>query len=175
MDAKRMLLTSALHNVSKCVRRYIEEGYDNNHLANAGKYISAMVAAAAKLKYAVEPTPLWMVIVVITSTGATFYQLFWDFVKDWGLLDLSSKNLFLRDDLILKNKCVYFVSIVGGLNFVLRLAWIQSVMRLTMGQAEHRLMDFLLASLEIVRRGHWNFYRSVITLATCTCMRALLE
>ncbi|THU64149.1 hypothetical protein C4D60_Mb01t23440 [Musa balbisiana] len=145
-----------------------------------------MVAAAAKLKYAVEPTPLWMVIVVITSTGATFYQLFWDFVKDWGLLDLSSKNLFLRDDLILKNKCVYYVSIVGvasvfsllvqpcpkcstltrlrcvqGLNFVLRLAWIQSVMRLTMGQAEHRLMDFLLASLEIIRRGHWNFYRSV--------------
>lgn len=141
----------------QCVRRYIEEGYDVNHLANAGKYVSAMVAAAAKLKYAVEPTPLWMVIVVITSTGATFYQLFWDFVKDWGLLDLSSKNLFLRDDLILKNKCVYYVSI--GLNFVLRLAWIQSVMRLTMGQAEHRLMDFLLASLEIIRRGHWNFYR----------------
>ncbi|CAL9082351.1 unnamed protein product [Musa acuminata var. zebrina] len=141
----------------QCVRRYIEEGYDVNHLANAGKYVSAMVAAAAKLKYAVEPTPLWMVIVVITSTGATIYQLFWDFVKDWGLLDLSSKNLFLRDDLILKNKCVYYVSIV--LNFVLRLAWIQSVMRLTMGQAEHRLMDFLLASLEIIRRGHWNFYR----------------
>ncbi|RZS27944.1 hypothetical protein BHM03_00061498 [Ensete ventricosum] len=100
----------------KCVRRYIEEGHDVNHLANAGKYISAMVAAAARLKYAVEATPLWFAIVIFTSTGATFYQLFWDFVKDWGLLDLSSKNLLLRDDLVLKNKCVYYASMVGGPN-----------------------------------------------------------
>ncbi|CAL9057263.1 phosphate transporter PHO1-2-like isoform X2 [Musa acuminata AAA Group] len=141
----------------QCVRRYIEEGHDVNHLANAGKYISAMVAAAARLKYAVEATPLWFAIVIVTSTGATFYQLFWDFVKDWGLLDLSSKNLLLRDDLILKNKCVYYASM--GLNSVLRLAWIGSVMPLSLGQVEHRLLDFLLASLEIVRRGHWNFYR----------------
>ncbi|KAJ8485045.1 hypothetical protein OPV22_017530 [Ensete ventricosum] len=141
----------------QCVRRYIEEGHDVNHLANAGKYISAMVAAAARLKYAVEATPLWFAIVIFTSTGATFYQLFWDFVKDWGLLDLSSKNLLLRDDLVLKNKCVYYASM--GLNSVLRLAWIGSVMPLSLGLVEHRLLDFLLASLEIVRRGHWNFYR----------------
>lgn len=104
--------------VSKCVRRYIEEGHDVNHLANAGKYISAMVAAAARLKYAVEATPLWFAIVIVTSTGATFYQLFWDFVKDWGLLDLSSKNLLLRDDLILKNKCVYYASMVGEISTI---------------------------------------------------------
>ncbi|URE12448.1 EXS family [Musa troglodytarum] len=141
----------------QCVRRYMEEGHDVNHLANAGKYISAMVAAAARLKYAVEGTPPWFAIVIVTSTGATFYQLFWDFVKDWGLLDPSSKNLLLRDDLILKNKCVYYASM--GLNSVLRLAWIGSVMPLSLGQVEHRSLDFLLASLEIVRRGHWNFYR----------------
>ncbi|WOK95395.1 phosphate transporter PHO1-2-like [Canna indica] len=141
----------------QCVRRYIEEGYDKNHLANAGKYISAMVAAAARWKYAVEPTPLWLGVVILTSTGATFYQLFWDYVKDWGLLKLHSSNPFLRDDLILKNKTTYYVSI--GLNFVLRLAWIESVMRLNLGQVENRLVDFLLASVEIIRRGHWNFYR----------------
>ncbi|WOL19299.1 phosphate transporter PHO1-2-like isoform X2 [Canna indica] len=141
----------------QCLRRYFEEGYDSNHLWNAGKYVSAMVAAAARGKYAVDPTPRWLAIVVVTSTGATFYQLFWDFVMDWGLLDLRSENLFLRDQLILKNKCIYYFSIV--LNFVLRLAWIESVMRFGTGQVQFRLLEFSLASLEVVRRGHWNFYR----------------
>ncbi|XP_008813337.2 phosphate transporter PHO1-2-like [Phoenix dactylifera] len=141
----------------QCARRYIEEGYDANHLANAGKYVSAMLAAAARWKYAVEPTPLWLAAVIIFSTAATLYQLYWDFVKDWGLLDPNSRNPWLRDELILKNKCIYYVSI--ALNFLLRLAWIENVMRLNLGQVENRLVDFLLASVEIIRRGHWNFYR----------------
>ncbi|XP_073011555.1 phosphate transporter PHO1-2 [Typha latifolia] len=141
----------------QCVRRYIEEGYDNKHLANAGKYVSAMLAAAVRWKYAAEPTTLWLAAVIISSTAATFYQLYWDFVQDWGLMDLRSKNPWLRDELILKNKSIYYVSM--GLNFALRLAWVESVMRLNLGQVEHRLVDFLLASLEIIRRGHWNFYR----------------
>jgi xenotropic and polytropic retrovirus receptor 1 len=45
------------------------------------------------------------------------------------------------------------------LNLGLRLAWTESVMNLHMTTAESRLLDFSLASLEIVRRGHWNFYR----------------
>lgn len=27
------------------------------------------------------------------------------------------------------------------------------------GAVESRLLEFLLASLEVIRRGHWNFYR----------------
>lgn len=42
---------------------------------------------------------------------------------------------------------------------MLRLAWIESVMRVDLGPVEHRLVDFTLASLEIIRRGHWNYYR----------------
>ncbi|KAG1361513.1 phosphate transporter PHO1-2 [Cocos nucifera] len=141
----------------QCARRYIEEGYDANHLANAGKYVSAMLAAAARWKYAAEPTPLWLAVVIFSSTAATFYQLYWDFVMDWGLLDPNSQNAWLRDELVLKNKCIYYASI--ALNFVLRIAWVESVMRLNLGQLENRLVDFLLASAEIIRRGHWNFYR----------------
>lgn len=92
----------------------MEEGYDLNHMANAGKYISAMIAAAARMKYAITPTPLWLAAVVITSTLATFYQLYWDFVKDWGFFTPGSKNAFLRDDLVLKNKSIYYVSIVSA-------------------------------------------------------------
>ncbi|KAG2654837.1 phosphate transporter PHO1-2-like isoform X2 [Panicum virgatum] len=141
----------------QCLRRYLEEGHDINQLANAGKYVSAMVAAAVRFKYAATPTPLWMWMVVISSSGATIYQLYWDFVMDWGFLNPKSKNLWLRDQLILKKKSIYYVSMM--LNLALRLAWAQSVMKLHLGRVESRLLDFSLASLEIIRRGHWNFYR----------------
>ncbi|KAF7091933.1 hypothetical protein CFC21_094474 [Triticum aestivum] len=140
----------------QCLRRYIEE-HDINQLANAGKYVSAMVAAAVRFKYNVTPTPFWMWMVLISSSGATVYQLYWDFVKDWGFFTPKSKNLWLRDDLILKNKFTYYISMM--LNLVLRLAWAQSVMKIRINKNETRLLDFSLASLEIIRRGHWNFYR----------------
>ncbi|KAI4982961.1 hypothetical protein ZWY2020_023453 [Hordeum vulgare] len=140
----------------QCLRRYIEE-HDVNQLANAGKYVSAMVAAAVRFKYNVTPTPFWMWMVLISSSGATVYQLYWDFVKDWGFFTPKSKNLWLRDDLILKNKFTYYVSMM--LNLVLRLAWTESVMKIRVSKNETRLLDFSLASMEIIRRGHWNFYR----------------
>ena len=84
-----------------------------NHLANAGKYMSAMLAAAIRWKYAVAPTPSLLASVIISSAMATVYQLYWDFVKDWGLFKLTSKNLLLRDELILRNKSIYYVSMVS--------------------------------------------------------------
>ncbi|CAL5413612.1 unnamed protein product [Camellia sinensis] len=140
----------------QCARRWFDE-CDPNQLANLGKYVSAMVAAGARLTYARQPTNLWLVIVLITSLVATVYQLYWDFVKDWGLFNPNSTNPWLRDDLILKNKSIYYVSI--ALNFVLRVAWVETVMRFNVGVLESRLLEFFLASLEVIRRGHWNFYR----------------
>ena len=78
-----------------------------------GKYVSAMAAAGARLtleKNNDKPRYLWFAI--LTSVVATLYQLYWDFVKDWGLLNYNSKNLWLRDDLILKKKCIYYISMV---------------------------------------------------------------
>jgi hypothetical protein len=141
----------------QCARRWFDE-CDPTHLANMGKYVSAMVAAGARLTYATQRNNLWFSIVLITSVVATVYQLYWDFVKDWGLLKPKSKNLWLRDDLVLKNKSIYYCSI--ALNVVLRVAWVETVIRFhRIGVAESRLIDFLLASLEVIRRGHWNFYR----------------
>lgn len=71
-----------------------------------------MIAAAVRFKYAATLTPFWWWMVVISSTGATIYQLYWDFVKDWGFLTPKSKNFWLRDQLILKNKWIYYVSMV---------------------------------------------------------------
>ncbi|KAK6929743.1 SPX domain [Dillenia turbinata] len=140
----------------QCARRWFDEG-DVNHLANLGKYVSAMVAAGARLTLIRQPTTFWMLVAVATSVIATVYQLYWDFVKDWGFFNPKSKNPFLRDDLILKNKSIYYVSIV--LNLVLRVAWVEAVIKFNVPTIESRLLDFFMASLEVIRRGHWNFYR----------------
>ncbi|XP_057531387.1 phosphate transporter PHO1 isoform X1 [Amaranthus tricolor] len=143
----------------QCARRWLEES-DVKQLANLGKYVSAMVAAGARLTFAQqqEPTILCTTLVVVTSAVATIYQLYWDFVQDWGFFNPTSKNPWLRDDLVLKNKCIYYISIV--LNLVLRIAWVESVMRfIKVGNIEAKFLDFTLASLEVIRRGHWNYYR----------------
>ncbi|KAB1219297.1 Phosphate transporter PHO1 [Morella rubra] len=142
----------------QCARRWFDE-CDVNHLANMGKYVSAMVAAGARLTYnRQQDDHLWFAIVVVTSAVATIYQLYWDFVKDWGFLNRHSKNFLLRDNLILKNKSIYYVSI--GLNVVLRVAWLQTVFPFKgRSDIEKRMLEFFLASLEVIRRGHWNFYR----------------
>ncbi|CAM8896194.1 unnamed protein product [Rhodiola kirilowii] len=140
----------------QCGRRWVDE-HDPNHLANMGKYVSAMVAAGARITYSTNPSTAWLIIVLVTSLTATVYQLYWDFVKDWGVLNPKSSNLWLRDELILKNKSIYYVSI--ALNVVLRVAWVETVLNFRVGLVESRLLEFLLASLEVIRRGHWNFYR----------------
>ncbi|KAG6395222.1 hypothetical protein SASPL_145863 [Salvia splendens] len=140
----------------RCARRWFDES-NVDHLANLGKYVSAMVAAGARLTYARQPTQAWMLVVLVTSVVATLYQLYWDFVKDWGLLNAKSKNPWLRDDLLLKKRSIYYASI--GLNCVLRVAWVEAVMKYNPGVLESRLIAFLLASLEVIRRGHWNYYR----------------
>lgn len=140
----------------QCARRWFEEG-DIDNIANLGKYVSAMIAAGARLTYERQRTIGWLALVVITSTIATIYQLYWDFVKDWGLLKPRSRNPWLRDELILKHKIIYFFAM--ALNLVLRFAWLQSVLFPSIEAVDQSVTLFFLASLEVIRRGHWNFYR----------------
>ncbi|RRT45281.1 hypothetical protein B296_00042936 [Ensete ventricosum] len=141
---------------SQCARRWFDEG-ETSHLVNLGKYVSAMLAAGAKVAYEKEKTMGWLSLVVVVSSAATVYQLYWDFVKDWGLLQFNSNNPWLRNELILRRKFVYYLSM--GLNLVLRLAWLQTVLHYNFGSLDYRVTSFFLAALEVIRRGHWNFYR----------------
>ena len=54
---------------------------------------------------------------------------------------------------------VYFWYFVQAVNLVLRVAWIETIVRFRVNHVQSHLLDFLLASLEVIRRGHWNFYR----------------
>jgi len=49
----------------------------------------------------------------LASIVATIYALYWDLCVDWGLLNRHSKNKWLRDKLIARNKSVYFIAIVS--------------------------------------------------------------
>lgn len=71
-----------------------------------------MLAAGAKVAYEKERNIGWLCLVVIMSTFATVYQLYWDFVKDWGLLQMNSKNPLLRNELMLRRKIIYYISMV---------------------------------------------------------------
>ncbi|XP_042468430.1 phosphate transporter PHO1-3-like [Zingiber officinale] len=140
----------------QCARRWFDEG-ETSHLVNLGKYVSAMLAAGAKVAYEKENNIGWLLLVVVVSSAATVYQLYWDFVKDWGLLQLDSKNPWLRSELILRRKYVYYISM--GLNLVMRLAWLQTVLHYNFGNVDYRVTSFFLAAIEVIRRGQWNFYR----------------
>ncbi|XP_024383229.1 phosphate transporter PHO1-3 [Physcomitrium patens] len=140
----------------QCFRRWAEEK-DFVHLANAGKYLSAMVAVALKITYSKNSSVGLLVTFFIASTIATIYQVYWDTFVDWGLLRRDSKNRWLRDELLLKRKWIYFASM--ALNVFLRMAWLQSMTHFTFGSLDSSVMNFLFAALEILRRGHWNFYR----------------
>ncbi|OMP02255.1 hypothetical protein COLO4_11240 [Corchorus olitorius] len=140
----------------QCARRWFDEG-QTNHLVNLGKYVSAMLAAGAKVAYEKERSIGWLCLVVVMSSAATVYQLYWDFVKDWGLLQLNSNNPWLRNELMLRRKFIYYLSMV--LNLVLRLAWLQTVLHSSFEHVDYRVTGLFLAALEVVRRGLWNFYR----------------
>lgn len=65
------------------------------------------------MAYEKEKSFGWLCLVVVMSTAATVYQLYWDFVKDWGLLQFNSKNPWLRDELMLRRKFIYYFSLVS--------------------------------------------------------------
>ncbi|KAH9607051.1 hypothetical protein KSS87_013826 [Heliosperma pusillum] len=140
----------------QCARRWFDEG-EVNHLVNLGKYVSAMLAAGAKLAYDKEKSTGYLCLVVALSSAATVYQLYWDYVKDWGLLQTNSRNPWLRNELMLQKKFIYYISMV--LNLVLRLAWLQTVLHPSFGNVDYRVIGLFLAALEVIRRGQWNFYR----------------
>ncbi|XP_058183031.1 phosphate transporter PHO1 homolog 1 [Rhododendron vialii] len=140
----------------QCARRWFDEG-QTSHLVNLGKYVSAMLAAGAKLAYEKESSIGWLCVVVAMSSAATVYQLYWDFVNDWGLLQFNSRNPWLRNELMLRRKFIYYCSMV--LNLILRLAWLQTVLHSSFSCLDDRVTRLFLAALEVIRRGQWNFYR----------------
>ncbi|KAJ6318004.1 hypothetical protein OIU76_013531 [Salix suchowensis] len=68
-----------------------------------------------------------------------------------------SKNRWLRDKLLVPYKSVYFGAMV--MNVLLRFAWLQTVLDFRFSSLHEQTLIAIVASLEIIRRGIWNFFR----------------
>ncbi|OMO79339.1 hypothetical protein CCACVL1_13742 [Corchorus capsularis] len=143
----------------QCLRRLFEEK-DASQGLNALKYFSTIAALALRTIYQfqTQKTITWLVLAAASSSVATIYNTYWDIVIDWGLLRRDAANPWLRDKLIVPHKAVYFVAMV--LNCILRLAWMQQVLGIQSVPFLHNTaLIAVVASLEIIRRGIWNFFR----------------
>ncbi|XP_068636668.1 phosphate transporter PHO1 homolog 3 [Aristolochia californica] len=140
----------------QCLRRMVEEK-DRMQGYNGLKYFSTIVAVLMRTAYDLNRGLGWKVLAAVTSAIAALVSTYWDLVLDWGLLQRGSKNRWLRDKLLIPHKSVYFTAIV--LNILLRFAWLQSVLNFDVSFLHRKALVAIVASLEIIRRGIWNFFR----------------
>ncbi|CAI9785253.1 unnamed protein product [Fraxinus pennsylvanica] len=140
----------------QCLRRLYKEK-DAKQGFNGLKYFSTILAVSTRTAYTLNRGVVWKYIAWIASAVATIFGTYWDIVIDWGLLRCNSKNYLLREKLLIPHKSVYFVAMV--LNVFLRLAWMQTVMSVTIFSLNGQTLIATVAALEIIRRGIWNFFR----------------
>ncbi|XP_042004851.1 phosphate transporter PHO1 homolog 9-like [Salvia splendens] len=141
----------------QCLRRFYDEKEKKQGL-NALKYLSTIMALAMRTMYDYKKGAFWRIMAASTSGVTTIYSTYWDIVHDWGLLQRNTRNPWLREELLISNKAVYYGAIV--VNMILRLVWMQSVLDFNETEFLHRrAVVALVACLEILRRGIWNFFR----------------
>ncbi|KAG6758036.1 hypothetical protein POTOM_038369 [Populus tomentosa] len=140
----------------QCLRRLFEEK-DPMQGYNGLKYFLTIVAVCLRTAYSINKGDGWRAIAWVFSSVAAIIGTYWDLVFDWGLLQRHSKNRWLRDKLLVPHKSVYFGAMV--LNILLRFAWLETVLNFRLTSLNKETMITLVASLEIIRRGIWNFFR----------------
>ena len=167
------------------MRRFFEEK-DAIQGWNSLKYFAIVVSFATRTAYGKNNSNEWYIIAWVTSIVAGIVATYWDIVFDWGLLNRKSTNPWLRDKLIVPYKSVYFAAIVSlqyhtlinhflwcsdklirisfvceqqALDVLLRFSWIQIVLDLEVPFLHEQSMIAVIAILEIIRRGVWNFFR----------------
>ncbi|KAJ0558142.1 hypothetical protein HanOQP8_Chr07g0260641 [Helianthus annuus] len=141
----------------QCLRRLLD-GEDSSQAVNGLKYLSTIAAVIARTFYAQKKGLTLKLVAAFTSVVATVYNTYWDLVCDWGLLRRNSENPWLRDKLLLPHRWLYFLAML--VNVILRLAWMQTVFDFHEAPFLHRTaLIALISSLEIIRRGIWNFFR----------------
>ncbi|GLU00070.1 hypothetical protein SLE2022_174640 [Rubroshorea leprosula] len=141
----------------QCLRRLYEEK-DPLQGYNGLKYLVTILAVCFRtVGYTLNKGLTWKVLAWIFSVIAAVVGTYWDLIYDWGLLQLHSKNKWLRDKLLLPQKKIYFIAM--ALNVLLRFAWLQTVLGFTLFSLHTQTMITLVACLEIIRRGIWNFFR----------------
>ncbi|KAK6921992.1 EXS, C-terminal [Dillenia turbinata] len=140
----------------QCLRRLFEEK-DPIHGYNGLKYFLTIVAVVIRTSFELKKGISWKVFAFLSSAIATIMNTYWDIVMDWGLLQRHSKNIGLRDKLVVSHRSVYFAAMF--MNVILRIAWLQLVLILDVSTFHGKAMSMIFPCLEILRRGIWSFFR----------------
>ncbi|KAI3934654.1 hypothetical protein MKX01_012194 [Papaver californicum] len=140
----------------QCLRRWVEEK-DVSQAHNGLKYLLTIIAVLMRTAFDLKKGTSWRALAIVSSAIAAIMSTYWDIVKDWGLLQRHSKNPWLRDKLLISHTSVYFIAMV--LDVILRLAWLQSVVNFHVTFLHQTAFTTVVACLEILRRGMWNFFR----------------
>ncbi|KAG5023674.1 hypothetical protein JHK82_019575 [Glycine max] len=128
----------------QCLRRLFEEK-DKMQGYNALKYFLTIAAVCLRTAYTLHQGMGLKVMAWIFSISTAIFSTYWDLVLDWGLLQRHSKNRWLRDKLLVPQKSVYFAAM--------------TILNLNFSSLHRQAMVSIVANLEIIRRGIWNFFR----------------
>ncbi|KAL5716430.1 hypothetical protein ACHQM5_018119 [Ranunculus cassubicifolius] len=137
--------------------RHSHDVRDMTQAWNSLKHFFTIVAVVTRTAYVSRQGKMWWVLALISSVLATAYCIYWDLVVDWGLLQRKSKNHWLRDRLTIPHKSVYYICM--AVNVLLRFAWLQTVLDIQISGLHRENVIAIFASLEIFRRGMWNYFR----------------
>ena len=97
----------------QCLRRLVDDK-KTDHRWNGLKYFLTIVAVCFRTANSIQPAQIaWRVLAIIFSVVAAIFGTYWDFVHDWGLLKRGSENRWLRDNLLIPQKEVYFIAMVS--------------------------------------------------------------
>lgn len=100
----------------QCLRRLFEENNAEQGY-NGLKYFLTIMAVCLRTAYSVvdeEHKFVWRMLAGVVSAIAAIFCTYWDLVLDWGLLNRTSKNRWLRDKLLIPQKKVYFIAMVSN-------------------------------------------------------------
>uniref|UniRef100_A0A7S3M1D3 EXS domain-containing protein n=1 Tax=Spumella elongata TaxID=89044 RepID=A0A7S3M1D3_9STRA len=167
----------------QCLRRSVDTGKRWPHIGNALKYTSAIVVISfGTFQPAIRSNPVWIGAFVF----ATLFQFAWDLTQDWGMVQFtpprhdiptaSSSGLAAVDCLVHTRVSFRKTRLLGPLrnylavilfNLTLRFAWTLTLLPApAVADGASPLFVFamrhlgpLLASLEILRRMVWGFFR----------------
>ncbi|KAF9179029.1 Xenotropic and polytropic retrovirus receptor 1 [Haplosporangium sp. Z 11] len=144
----------------QCLRHYHDTFEWCPHLLNAGKYLTSLVQLFVYFIYRNNTSPQTKAAYILISLITNTYSYTWDVYMDWGLFQFEKNGAepaghpLLRAELIYSQKWVYYFAIVE--DFVGRFAWI---VRLIPTDLSPLLLSFIIASVELLRRWIWNFFR----------------
>ncbi|KAJ6786125.1 hypothetical protein PWT90_02481 [Aphanocladium album] len=146
----------ALWRLFQCLRRYKDTRNVFPHLVNGGKYCMTVLSYVTLSLYRINRSKTNLALFIFFSVVNSVYCSIWDLFMDFSLLQFHSRHFWLRDILALKKKWPYYF--IMSVDPILRFNWVLYII-LPMDANHSTAFSFLVAFLEVSRRGMWTLFR----------------